>query len=60
MMTASSSSLMLHPASSGALHPAASGPLHPSLQPVVSLQHLNGHAEHGMMSNASSASIRER
>ena len=54
MMTASSAPL--------AFYPAASGSLHPSIQPVVSLQHLNGHShpEHGMMSNASSASIRDR
>ena len=54
MITASSAPL--------AFYPAASGSLHPSIQPVVSLQHLNGHshAEHGMLSNASSASIRDR
>ncbi len=54
MITASSAPL--------AFYPAASGSLHPSSQPVVTLQHLNGHShgEHGMMSNASSASIRDR
>ena len=71
MMSASSSSLALHPASSAALYPsssgalypasssalysASSGALHPSLQPM---QHLNGHADHGMGSNASTASTR--
>lgn len=60
MMTASSSSFALHPASSGALHPASSGALHHNMQSALSLQHLNGHAEHGMLSNASSASIRDR
>ena len=64
MDVAGSSSVPMITASSAplAFYPAASGSLHPSIQPVVSLQHLNGHshAEHGMLSNASSASTRER